>query len=87
MVQGVALSFIAEAFVTNATHLATFLPDLCMLPTEDFRVKESVPLAWRRFRASLSADLRVLVGECDVFGCPSVVQGIKIEGGEESIMS
>jgi len=40
------------ASFASATLTATFLLDLCVLPTENFQVEESIPLAWFVCRSS-----------------------------------
>jgi len=65
------------------THLSVLLriPDLCVLATEDFRIKETTPFARCCFRTCLPPDLCVLITEGDMIGRPSIIEGIKVKGG------
>lgn len=42
-------------------YFVPFLPDFCMLSTEDFRVEIAVSFAWSGFRIGLTANFDMLI--------------------------
>ena len=64
--------------IRRKAHLAILLPYLGMLPTENFRIKETIPFARSCFRTCLPSDLCVLITEGDMLGRPGVVEGIQV---------